>query len=86
MPRAVVYTLDENNEITSELEMDWDTAVFSYLNKRDHNDHRYYITRVGSRTKFKKKQRKLMDVIRKEPIGDQSRSDPVSEKLSTSDH
>jgi len=51
---GVVFTLDENNEIIKEEEIDMEDSAF-YWNKRDDAGNRYFVTTSKGRHSFKKK-------------------------------
>lgn len=67
-PIAVVYTVDEDNNIINEFQCDYSYAIDSYMGQRDHNGNRYIIKKFGESTSpYKKKPKKLFDIIAHQP-------------------
>lgn len=60
---GIVYVLDENDEIISEMQMDFDTAIRKYYGQ--HSDKgRYFIGVKGRPVQFKKKSAPTFDIKR----------------------
>lgn len=67
-PTAVVYVVDENDYILSEFQCDFSYAIQLYMGQRDHNGNRYIIKKFGESTDpYKKKPKKLFDIIAHQP-------------------
>lgn len=61
---GVVYVIDGNNEVIREFEMDYHDAVSQYFNQRDpKTGNRYYVGVKGGSIPFKRKKKKLYDIL-----------------------
>jgi len=62
----IVLTLDENDEIINEEEINARDSIY-YFNKRDGMGNRYHITTTDGSQQFKKKSKSMVD-FQKEPV------------------
>lgn len=77
MATAVVYTINEKDEIVSEFEMDFGRAIQTYLNKRDDKGNRYHISVKGKDVPFKRKPKNFKNIT--------GHSRELANRLDTSD-
>ncbi len=56
--QAIVYIIDDNNEIVHEFKSDWDFAIRNYFGKKDFRG-RFYVGVEGKPVPYKKKPKRL---------------------------
>ena len=75
---GVVYVIDGNNEVIREFEMDYHDAVATYFNQRDpKTGNRYYVGVKGGSIPFKRKKKKLYDILTVHQRDNSEKLDPV---------
>lgn len=61
MGEGIVYTINDNNEITDSFDCDFDTAIKTYWGKKT-SKGRYYVGVKGVEVPYKRKGKNLKDI------------------------